>query len=281
MREQLRKRKKTNKGSVLSQLLLIALAVVILYPLFFVILTSLKSNYDVMVNPFGIASFEPGNYIEAWRIGKIGKYFLNSVIVVGVSIVVQMVIVTLASYSFGKLRPWGHNFLFLLYLSGLFITSEMITVPNFVTMKNLEIAGTHLSLILPYISLGISMATYIMTNYIKDLPKELDEAALIDGCGVFGNFWNITLPLTKPVMATVFIFNFQSLWSEFYWVLIMVKDEKLKTLPLGLMNFQSQFNTHYGVLCAGLSIAVIPVLILYVLCSNYFIGGMTAGAVKG
>jgi len=157
----------------------------------------------------------------------------------------------------------------------------MITVPNFVTIKNLGIMGTRWSLILPYISAGLALATYIMTNFIKDLPKELDEAAIMDGCGVLRNLFSITLPLMKPVIATVTIFNFQHVWSEFYWALIIVKKEDIKTLPLGLVNFQSQYNTDYGVLAAGLTILTIPVLVVYLFCSNYFIGGITSGAVKG
>ena len=120
-----------------------------------------------------------------------------------------------------------------------------------------------------------------MTNFIRELPRELDEAATMDGCGIFQNLWSITLPLMKPVLATVTIFNFQGVWSEFYWALIMIKKEEIKTLPLGLMNFQSQFNTDYGILCAGLMISIIPVLALYLKCSSQFIGGITAGAVKG
>lgn len=169
----------------------------------------------------------------------------------------------------------------MLFLSGLFITSEMITIPNFTTLKAWGLSGTRLALLLPYVTLGLPTATYIMVSYVKSLPPELDEAALMDGCGIGQNLFYLTIPLMKPVIATVMIFNFQGAWSEFYWALIEIKKDALKTLPLGLMNFNSQFNTDYGVLCAGLSIATIPVLLVYLRCSSQFIGGMTAGAVKG
>lgn len=262
-------------------MILIFLAAVVIYPLFFVIMTSVKSNFDVLTHPFTIHSFKPENYMEAWKIGKIGRFFLNSVLITLATLSIQMVVIVLASYSFGKLKPWGHNALLIVYMMGLFITSEMITVPNFMTMKWLNLTGTRLSLIFPYVTNGIAMATYIMTNFIKTLPRELDEAATMDGCGILQNLYTITLPLMKPVLATVTIFNFQGVWSEFYWALIMIKKESIKTLPLGLMNFQSQYNTDYGVLCAGLTISIIPVLLLYLKCSSQFIGGITAGAVKG
>lgn len=267
--------------SVVSQICLLFFAVLVIYPLLFVFITSVKSNFDVITNPFGIATFEPQNYVEAWKIGKIGKYFLNSVWITFITLLVQMMIIVLASYSFGKLYPWGSGILEIVYMAGLFITAEMITIPNFNTLKVWGLSGTRIALILPYVTTGIAMATYIMTSFVKTLPKELDEAALMDGANVLQNLIYLTLPLMKPVLATVLIFNFQGVWSEFYWALIEIRKEELKTLPLGLMNFQSQFNTDYGILCAGLCISIIPVLLLYLKCSSQFIGGMTAGAVKG
>ena len=239
------------------------------------------SNLDVLANPFGIVTFRPGNYIEAWKVGKIGKFFMNSVIITAMTLVVQLVVIILAAFAIGKLQPWGHGFIELLFLSGLFITSEMITIPNFVTLKAWGLNGTRWALLLPYVAGGLPTAIYIMVSYVKNLPPELDEAAIIDGCNIWQNLIYLTVPLMKPVIATVMIFNFQGTWSEFYWALIEIKKDALKTLPLGLMNFNSQFNTDYGVLCAGLCIATIPVVLVYLKCSSQFIGGMTAGAVKG
>lgn len=266
---------------VLKQIILILFALIVLYPIFFVFITSFKSNFDVISNPFGMSTFQPENYIEAWQVGKIGDYFLNSVYVTAITLIIQTVVIVLASYSFAKLKPWGHKVLFILFLTGLFITTEMVTVPNFSTMKNLGLMDTKISLILPYVSTGIALATYIATNYISSLPKELDEAAIIDGCNIVQLLTKIALPLMRPILATIFIFNFQGAWSEFYWALIMIRSEENKTLQLGLMNFQSQFNTDYGVLTAGLVIATLPILIIYLKFSSQFIGGMTVGAVKG
>lgn len=272
---------KTLPFRIIKQIILILFAVIVLYPIFFVFMTSFKSNFDVISNPFGISTFQPDNYIEAWQVGKIGDYFLNSVFVTVVTLALQMIVIVLASYSFAKLKPWGHKVLFILFLTGLFITTEMVTVPNFSTMKNLGLMDTKISLILPYVSTGIALATYIATNYISSLPKELDEAAIIDGCNTIQLLTKIALPLMRPILATIFIFNFQGVWSEFYWALIMIRSEENKTLQLGLMNFQSQFNTDYGVLTAGLVIATLPILIIYLKFSSQFIGGMTVGAVKG
>lgn len=274
-------KRKISGRTIISQIILILLAIMVLYPLFFILMTSVKSNLDVLANPFGIVTFRPGNYIEAWKVGKIGKFFMNSVIITAMTLAVQLVVIILAAFAIGKLQPWGHGFIELLFLSGLFITSEMITIPNFVTLKAWGLNGTRWALLLPYVAGGLPTAIYIMVNYVKNLPPELDEAAIIDGCNIWQNLIYLTVPLMKPVIATVMIFNFQGTWSEFYWALIEIKKDALKTLPLGLMNFNSQFNTDYGVLCAGLCIATIPVVLVYLKCSSLFIGGMTAGAVKG
>lgn len=240
----MKEKKKLTIGGIFSQIVLLILAVIVLYPLVFMFLTSVKSNLDVLTNPFGITTFKPENYVSAWKIGKIGSFFMNSVIITIMTLAVQLIVIILASFALGKLRPWGSGFIEILFLSGLFITSEMLTIPNFTTLKAWGLNGTRLALLLPYVTLGLPTATFIMINYVKGLPKELDEAALLDGCSLLQNLFRITL-------------------------------------PLGLMNFNSMYNTDYGVLCAGLCIATIPVVLLYLKCSSYFIGGMVAGAVKG
>lgn len=268
-------------GKIAEGIVLAVFAVLVLYPLFFTLLTSLKANTDVILNPFGITTFEPENYITAWTTGKVGSYLFNSVFTTFISLIFQMIIIVLASYSFGKLKPWGGGILFTVILMGMFVTSEMTTVPNYMTIKNMGIMSTRWALILPYTASGLIMGTYILTNFIRALPKELDEAARIDGAGVFDIMVRVDLPLIVPALATLVIYNFNGVWSEFYWALIVVKDDALKTLPLGLINFQSQFTSNYGVLTAGLVILMVPVISVYLFFSKYFIAGISAGAVKG
>ena len=200
-------KKRLSIQNILSQILLVFLAVIVIYPLLFVFMTSFKSNFDVITHPFTINTFEPDNYVQAWEIGRIGKYFVNSVLITFVTLAIQLVIIVLASYSLGKLKPWGTGFLTILYLSGLFVTSEMITVPNFTTMRNWGISGTRLALVLPYVANGIAMATFIMTNYVRQMPKELDEAALMDGCGLFQNLTRTAgLDAAVDVQQSVHVF---------------------------------------------------------------------------
>ncbi len=266
---------------ILRQVVMILASLLVLYPLFFILMTSVKSNVDVIMNPFGMTTFVPMNYVDAWNIGKVGKYFLNSVIVTLITISIQVVIITLGSYAVGKLKPWGGGVIFSVLLMAMFVTSEMTTVPNYITIKNLGLMNTRWALIIPYTASGLIMGTYILTNFIRTLPKELDEAALIDGAGIFQIMLFVDLPLIVPAIATILIFNFNGIWSEFYWALITIKDESIKTLSLGLINFSSQYSSNYGVLSAGLCILTLPVVFVYLFFSRYFIAGISAGAIKG
>ena len=276
-----RRKHSLSAGYVVEQALLFIMAIFVLYPLFFMLLTSIKTNADVILNPFGITSFEPMNYVNAWTQGKVGQYLFNSVITTVVSLALQMIIILFASYAFGKLKPWGSKWMFSLLLMTMFVTSEMTTFPNYTTIRAMGLMGTRWSLILPYTAGGLIMGTYILTNFIRELPKELDEAARIDGAGIFKILWFVDVPMITPALATLVIYNFNGVWSEFYWALIVIKDEALKTLPLGLINFQSQFTSNYGVLTAGLVILTVPVVLVYLFFSRYFIAGISAGAVKG
>ena len=230
-------------------------------------------------NPIPVPRAKP--HAKRHCTGKVGSYLLNSVITTLVTLVIQVVIIVLAAYAFGKLKPWGYNALLSLLLMTMFVTSEMTTVPNYITIRDMGLMGTRWSLIVPYVASGLITGTYILTNFVRELPKELDEAARIDGAGIFKILWKVDLPMITPALATLVIFNFNGVWSEFYWALIVIKDEALKTLPLGLINFQSQFTSDYGVLTAGLVILTVPVVAVYLFFSRYFIAGISAGAVKG
>lgn len=265
----------------LKQLLLIIISILVLYPLFFVLMTSFKTNMEVIKYPFSITSFHPENYVVAWKIGLVGKYFMNSVITTVSTLCIQIPIIILASYSLGRLHPRGYNIIMILILSGMFVTSEMTTLPTFMLLRNTGLLSTRLALILPYVAGGLVLPIYIASKFISNIPKEIEEAAKMDGCGILETLIRIDLPLIKPIIATIFIINFQGTWSEFYWALIVVKNEAFKTLSLGMLNFQSQYVSNYGVLSAGLVILTLPIVLVYIFNSKYFIEGMAEGSVKG
>ncbi|BBI31979.1 ABC transporter permease [Cohnella abietis] len=265
-------------------MLLSLITLIILYPMIYMILNSLRSTKEIMLFPTQLwpsGKFQWTNYADAFQIGKVSVYFLNSVTVTGATLFFQLIVVTLAAYSLGKWKPPGYRILFFLFLATLMITSEMTTIPVFLMLRQFDLLNTHQGLILAYIGGGIGMAIYLIKNFVDTLPKEMEEAAKIDGAGLLRIFWSIDLPLIVPVLAVVSIMSFVGVWSEFFWALITISEDKLKTLPLGLLNFQSQYNTNYGVLLAGLTIVTLPSMLVYLLFSRYFIEGMTAGSIKG
>lgn len=268
-------------GNFIKQLVLALWALIILYPLFFVLMSSLKTNNEVITSPFTFTSFHPQNYLEAWKVGQVGQFFLNSVIVTAVTLVLGLAVILFAGYALGKLKPPGHKIIMTVYLSTMFVTSEMTMIPVFMLCKRLGIYNTRWGLILPYIAGSIVLGIYITSNYISGIPKEMEEAAIVDGCGILQIMFRIDFPLIVPVISTILILNFQAVWGEFFWALICIKREAIKTLPLGLMNFQSQYSSNYATLSAGLTILTAPLVLVYIAASRYFIEGVTIGAVKG
>ncbi|WP_256758008.1 carbohydrate ABC transporter permease [Cohnella sp. WQ 127256] len=267
-----------------NYVLLSLITLIILYPMLYMILNSLRSTKDIMLFPTRLwptGKLQWMNYADAFHIGKVSVYFLNSVTVTGATLLIQLIVVTLAAYALGKWKPPGYQILFFLFLATLMITSEMTTIPVFLMLRQFDLLNTHQGLILAYVGGGIGMAIYLIKNFVDTLPKEMEEAAKIDGAGLLRIFWSIDLPLIVPVLAVVSIMSFVGVWSEFFWALITISEDRLKTLPLGLLNFQSQYNTNYGVLLAGLTIVTIPSMLVYLLFSRYFIEGMTAGSIKG
>ncbi|MDR0599048.1 MAG: carbohydrate ABC transporter permease [Treponema sp.] len=256
-------------------------AAAVIYPLVFIVMSSLKTNNDIIMNPFGMASFNPGNYFRAWNIAHIGRYFLSSAYVSLMSLLISLLVIIPAAYALGKLKPHFGKIIMAVLLSGMFITSEMTTIPNFTLLKSWGMYNTHWGLILPYVAAAMVLGIYILAGYVELMPREIEEAALIDGAGVFRTMVSIDLPMMLPPVVTVAILSFQNFWSEFYWALIIIQSNALKTLPLGMMNFQSQYATDYGILSAGIVIMTIPLVALYIFGSERFVGGVTAGALKG
>lgn len=275
------KKTKNRMANMLRQIVFTLIGILILYPMIFVLMTSFKTNIDVLKKPFALSSFHPENYVEAWKIGKIGHYFFNSLIVTVITMAIALIITLLGGYAIGKLKPAGYKFITMLFLSTMFVTSEMTTIPVFMLIRDWGLLNTRWGLILPYAAAMLAFAMFVVSRFFENLPKELEESATIDGCGIFKTMIYIDIPLIKPIIATNLVMSFQGVWGEFFWALITVQDESIKTLPLGLMNFQSQFSTNYGVLSAGLVMLSLPVIILFIFSSRHFIEGMTMGAVKG
>ena len=268
--------------NIILGIIITLITVMVLYPLVFVISTSFKTRGEFISNPFSISFAHPENYSEAWTTGGFSQSALNSVIVAIVAIVFQVASAALTIFAIGVLKYKGSQILFYLILFSMFLSGEITTIPLFLLIRELRLIDTLWALLLPaMISIG-GTGVFLGVTYIKNIPNELHEAASLDGANIFQTFARIDLNLLKPVLAYIAITTFTATWNDFFWPFIVLPtNENVKTLPLALINFQSQNNSLYGVLCAGLVITSIPILLVYAFFSKYFLNGVAAGAVKG
>ncbi len=242
--------------------------VVTLFPFLWVLSLSLRTPKEVFSTILIPKTVRWTNYAEAWTKFGFTGLFRNSVVVSLSSVAVTVFISALAGYGFSKFRLKGSNFLFHLILSGVMIPPVAVVIPLFVFMKRLGLFNSYPSIIIPYIVFGLPVSTFIFKSYI-------------DGCGEFGIFLRILLPIIKPAVATVTIFTFMTDWNEFLLAVIFLHDKGLYTLPLGMSVFVGQYSAPWQLIGAGVVTSIVPVLVLFFVLQNQFIRGLTAGAVRG
>ncbi len=281
-----RKRTRAEVKRIVSNVVLfVVMAVVtvlVLYPMLFVLFTSFKTYAEFLDDLFGFSFAHPENYARAWIDGHFSTYFLNSVLVTALTVLSKVFMSGIVAYCVGVLQFRGYKIFMAVILSTMFFTGEITGIPTFLMMRSLNTLDTLWALILPGVLSPAGLGALLGVGYAKKIPKELHEAALLDGAGLFSIFWHIDFKLMIPMLTLVAIQTFTGSWSDFYWPLITITtNDAARTLPLGLINFQSQNNSEYGVLSAGLVILTIPIVALYAGLSKYFIEGVAAGAVKG
>ncbi len=265
----------------LLQIILIAYGFTVVYPVFLMFISSFKGTRELFKSPFAMPkSWSLHNYAEAWTRGNFSSYFGNSIFVTVTSLILVLIIGSLAAYPLGRYSFNGKNWLMMYFLAGLMLPIRLGILPLFFLMRSLHLLNTPWSLILLYVASGIPFTIFVLANFFETLPNELEEAARIDGAGDYRIFWQIMLPLIRPALATVAIFNFIPWWNDFFFPLIFIRAEKYKTLPLGLFSFFGEHQNNWALLFAGLTITALPLLIVYLLASKQIIKGLTSGALK-
>lgn len=266
----------------LVQALLVANTLLVLLPMVFMLLSSLKTTREIFQRPFAFPGvFRWDNYAEVWGAAHFGVYFRNSLIVTLASMVLILASATLAAYALGRYQFRGNDLIFLFFLSGIMVPIRLAVIPLFILMRDLRLLETFWSLILVYAASGLPSAIFILTGFFRALPQDLDNAARLDGAGEFGILVRVLLPLVRPALAIVTVYNIIPIWNDFFFPLVFIHQDAVKTLPLGLTVFFGQYQTNWALLFAGLTLAAAPILALYVAMSQQFIKGLTAGAVKG
>lgn len=268
--------------TLLSYAVLFAVVLLTFYPVIWMLLGSLKSNQEFYTNIWGIPKAPVwANYLEAWTKAGLGTKFINSIITTVSTLAIVLPLTSLAAYAFAKMKFPGSRILFFFFLMGMMIPEGVTAIPVFSVVIKLGLLNTRLSLILVYSAQALGFGIFLMHAFFKSLPKELEEAALIDGCSPIGAFVRVILPLARPGLATQVVFAGMTAWNEYFMSSILIRKEELQTLPLGIVNFTGRYTTNYPQLFATLAIATLPIIILYVLGQKQFISGLTAGAIKG
>ncbi|MGE5574480.1 MAG: carbohydrate ABC transporter permease [Bacteroidota bacterium] len=252
------------------------------YPLFLMVVTAFKTTREIFFAPFALPSrWNLANFAIVWQRANFPVYMKNSLVVTGTSVVLIGFVASLAAYALARYRFRWNGALYIYFLAGLMVPIRLGVLPLFLLMRDLGLLDTHASLVLTYVASGMPMSVFILTGFFRALPQELEFAARIDGCTEFQVFYRVMLPLVRPALATVMLINFVPLWNDFFFPLIFLRSDSLKTIPLGMTVFFGQYETNWGVVFAGMLLASLPLLALYLLMSQQFIKGLTAGAVKG
>lgn len=277
--------KKKAKSRMFSYVGITFFVIIMLIPLAFVIMLSFKNNTDILMNPLQLPkSFDFSNYARAFKTLNPARLIGNTLFIAAVTMTIEMVVTFLSSVALTRMpfkRERTQNNLYTFMLLGLAIPIYVLLFPIYRMTVGFGLKGTYLSLILPYIATSISFNTLIFTGFLREFPTEIEEAAIIDGCSLWQLIRKVMVPIVKPVLVTVFIFNMLYIWNEFPLAVTLISDEKMATISLGISMFKGRYNIDYGGIIAASLMIMTPQVILYGFFQKYIIEGMTAGAVKG
>lgn len=276
--------RKTNKFvKTLIYIGLLLWALINLFPIYWMFTFSLKSNEEIFgLNVAGLPrEWRWSNYSSAMNTGNMPRYFMNSVIVTVATIVISLIAALMATYALTRIVWKGRKLMNSFFMLGITIPIHASIVPVYVTLSRLKMLNSYWALIFPYSAFSLAMAILICTGFMNDIPKELDEAACIDGCGQWRTFALVIAPLMKPALATIGIYTFLQCWNELMFANIFNSGETYKTLPVGIQALSGQYTTEWGPIGAALVIATFPTLLAYVFLSKRIQDSFIAGAVKG
>ncbi|MDD2680020.1 MAG: carbohydrate ABC transporter permease [Candidatus Omnitrophica bacterium] len=268
--------------NTLIHLFLLAVAVTCIYPLLWMVASSFKTQgtifSDISLIP---RQFHFENYYLALTKGDFGRYFLNSVFYTVSAVLGIVFISSLAAYAFSRLRFPGRNIIFAVFIAAMMIPIPGSFVSLFVLLNKLHLRNTSLGYILCMINVGLATSIFLLKTFFDKMPRELEDAARIDGCSKLGIWWNVALPLSRPVLAVVVIFNALNVWNEYVLALIIFDSKHLMPLQRALMLFRGEFLTNYPLLMAGLTITALPIIVLYLFMQRYIVKGVASAGVFG
>lgn len=268
--------------SAFKWILIIFFAVYTLFPLIWLFITSLKTNAEYFNNPFSLPAIPQfNNYVTAFTQANLGRMISNSVIVAVVATAINILIASMLSYCISRFRFKGRETIFTFFSVGVLVPLNALMVPYFTIFSKIKLLDSLGALIILYAAIGLPISTFIIKGFMENFPKEIEEAAYIDGCGFYGRFFKMVMPLTKTGLVTAATFEFITCWNEFVYANLLTSSPATKTIQIGIRYFTNQFTTDYVSMYAAIIISIAPSILGYVLFQKQVISGLTSGAVKG
>lgn len=262
-------------------LVLAVYAIVIAYPLIWMVISSFKNTSEIFSEPWGLPSiWLVENYAQAWDRG-ISAYFANSLIVTVVTTAGTVLLAALCAYGMVRMNNRVADIVLVLAMGGLVVAPQVSLIPLYKMLDALNLLDTLWAMILPYIAFRLPMAILLIRSVFLAIPKELQDAATVDGCSSLGVFRHVYIPLSRSILVTAGVLTGYFAWNEFLFAIVFVNADANRTIPAGLMSFRDALGTEWGVLLAGLVIAALPIIIVFLFLQRYFVAGLTAGSVKG
>ena len=269
------------RRSVLVYGVLILFAAIVIFPLANMILLSFKSLGGIVGHPLSWPThWHLANYGHAWQEGNLLAYLVNTAVVAIIAVTAITFLSSMAAYGIARFRFRGNQFIYLFFLAGLALPIQMIAVPLFILMRQLNLLDHLASVTIVYIASGLSFSVFLLVNFIRNVPRDLEEAALVDGAHPWQIYWHVVLPLVRPSLSVVAILNFIAAWNNFFFPLILLTNPSRMTVAVGVMSFVGQYATQWNLLLPALVIVTLPTMAAFIIVSRQFIRNMMAGAIK-
>src|SRR4249920_621638 len=271
-----------NIPPVLRYAVLFLIAGLVLIPLVATVLGGFKSLGELRVNPFGLpAQWEWGNYWSILSGPRYWQLLLNSLVIAVATVILTLAAASMAAFVFAHVRFFGSRFLLQYLLLGLMFPAATAILPLFIKIRDLGLLDTYWGVVLPQVAFGLGMSILLFHNFFRQLPGELFDAALVDGCGYIRFFRYVTLPLSRPILAVVGVIVFVHSWNSYLLPLVVLNRDSIYPWPLGMMAYQGEYSTDWQLVLAFVTLTILPAVVLFIAAQKYLVAGLTAGAVKG
>ncbi|AFK06469.1 ABC-type sugar transport system, permease component [Mesotoga prima MesG1.Ag.4.2] len=268
-------------GRTVKYVILVVGAIVMVFPFFWSFMTSFKDLKEILRDPFSLIpkEFTMKNYVSVFTKVPFARYLLNSTVVALATTFLQLVTACLAAFAFARMRFRGRDVIFYVFLATMMIPQQVVMIPQYLVVMKLNMDNSYLGLILPHAATAISI--FFLRQFFLTIPRDLEDAATIDGCGPLRTLVNVFLPLTKPAIATIAVFSFMWSWNNYFWPLLVISEPEMRTVQLGLAMFKSEGGIQWGEFMAATVVATLPIMIAYFIAQRQFVKGITLTGLKG